>query len=187
MRLPALALAAVFVAVSLAGCATDAATESAPGVDAQLAYLQAHWDDRNVDGYGSLDGTDCVNFTSQGLIARGWQMNDEWWHVSAAGLHKYSSPWVSSTAFMNYLTERPELATAVDASDAQRGDIVQFDYDNSGNRDHTATISRIDPDGTILVIQHSDDAEFRSVNEQLETHDDGQGTAYYWHLADIAG
>jgi len=179
VRVARFAVVAALVVASLAGCA---APQPATGVDAQLAYLDAHWDDRNSEGFGSLDGTDCVNFTSQGLLARGWQMNDEWWHVSAVGLHKYSSPWISSTAFMNYLAERPELATAVDASEAELGDIVQFDYDNSGNRDHTATISRIDADGTIRVIQHSDDAENRSVEEQLKTHNDGQGTVYYWHL-----
>jgi len=184
VRRARLALVAALAAVALAGCASPTPVS---GVDAQLAYLGSHWDSRNVDGYGSLDGTDCVNFTSQGLIARGWKMNDDWWHVSAVGLHKYSSPWVSSTAFMNYLAEHPELATVVDAAGAELGDIVQFDYDNSGNRDHTATISRIDDDGTIFVIQHSDDAEFRSVDEQLETHDGGEGTAYYWHVVDVVG
>jgi len=183
VRRARLALVAALVAATLAGCAAEPTT----GVDAQLAYLGTHWDDRNASQYGSLEGTDCVNFTSQGLIARGWKMNDEWWHVTTVGLHKYSSPWISSTAFKNYLTEHPELATVVDASEADLGDIVQFDYDNSGNRDHTATISRIDDDGTIFVIQHSDDAEFRSVDEQLETHDDGEGTAYYWHLVDATG
>ena len=40
----------------------------------------AHYDDRNVGEFGQLGGTDCVNFASQGLLARGWTMTAEWWH-----------------------------------------------------------------------------------------------------------
>ena len=49
-------------------------------VEAQMSYLMAHYDDRNVGEFGQRGGADCVNFASQGLLARGWTMTAEWWH-----------------------------------------------------------------------------------------------------------
>jgi len=154
------------------------------GVDAQLAYLDEHWQQRNTSAFGSLSGTDCVNFTSQGLLARGWTMNADWWQVSVFGWNRYAKPWISSTAFRDYLAAHPELGSPVDAADAQLGDIVQFDWDNSGNRDHTATVSRIDADGTIRVIQHSADRQFEPVDALIADHAEGDGAIYFWHPAD---
>jgi len=185
MRALRSALAVVVAGILLAGCAPGA--ERGTSIDAQVDYLSAHWQERNEQVYGSLEGTDCVNFTSQGLVARGWEMDEDWWHLQVLGVNQYSKAWVSSTAFNDYLAAHPEKATVVDAADAVVGDIVQFDYDNSGNRDHTATISRIDADGTILLVQHSDDALDRSVADQLAEHDEGGGVAYYWHLLDLVG
>ncbi|WP_420898342.1 amidase domain-containing protein [Cryobacterium fucosi] len=36
---------------------------------AARAYALAHWDDCNTDEFGSISGNDCVNFTSQSLLA----------------------------------------------------------------------------------------------------------------------
>ena len=164
----------------LSGC--SAAPAPTGSVDAQLDYLLAHWDERNTEQFGSFGGTDCVNFTSQGLLARGWTMDADWWHLPVLWSHQYSKGWVSSTAFRDYLAEHPERAVEATADEVVVGDIVQFDYDNSGNRDHTATVSRIDADGTIRVVQHSDDADYRSVDDQLALHDEGDGRVYYWHV-----
>ena len=157
---------------------------SATPVEAQLDYLTAHWNERTAEEFGSLDETDCVNFTSQGLLARGWEMNDEWWHFSILGWHRYSRPWVSSTAFRDYLAEHPHLGSPIDESAARVGDIVQFDWDASGNRDHTATVSRVGDDGRIFVIQHSSDRQFEPVEQLIADHADGIGDVYYWHPAD---
>jgi len=173
--------AAVAAAVLLlSGCTPSAPATTGP--DAQLDYLLAHWDDRNEAGYGSFGGTDCVNFASQGLVARGWEMDEDWWHLEVLWSHQYSKAWVSSTAFRDYLAGHPELAVDASADEVVVGDIVQFDYDDSGNRDHTATVSRVDDDGTIHVVQHSDDADYRTVEEQLAAHDEGGGRVYYWHV-----
>ena len=173
------ALAALTIVVAMnSGCAAEPAET---GVDSQLEYLQSHFDERNTSGFGSLEGTDCVNFTSQGLLARGWEMTEEWWHLPVLGQHQYSKAWVSSTAFAAYLADHPELATESTAAEIEIGDLVQFDYDNSGNRDHTATVSRIDG-GSIFVVQHSPDAEFKPVQEVIDEHG-GDGTAYFWKLA----
>ena len=158
-------------------------------VDAQMNYALAHWQERNVAEYGSYGDNDCVNFTSQSLIARGWVEDADWNHTANSdGTHKYSAAWLSSTAMMKYFAARPELATAL--TDDQRdqvviGDIVQFDWDNSGDRDHTGIVSRIEGSGADRVIYfagHSLDSDYRSVDVAITTDHPG-GTAYYWHLA----
>ena len=155
------------------------------GAQAEVAYALEHWNDRNTAEYGSLGQDDCVNFVSQALIARGWPQTAEWWHTQTLGVNRYSAAWISSTAFANYLSAHPELATAV--SDSQRarvavGDIVQFDWDNSGNRDHTGIVTRIERDhghSEVFYASHSNDRRNMSVDRALQL--DG-GTAYYWHL-----
>lgn len=157
-------------------------------VDAQMNYALAHWQNRNVAEYGSYGDNDCVNFTSQSLIARGWVEDADWNHTANSdGTHKYSPAWLSSTSMMKYFTARPELAIAL--TDDQRdqvviGDIVQFDWDNSGDRDHTGIVSRIEGSGADRVIYfagHSLDSDYRSVDVAITTDHPG-GTAYYWHL-----
>ena len=180
-------IAGAIVVVAIAAAAVGVRPGAVPagrGVDAQLDYLDDHWQHRNSSQFGSLEGTDCVNFTSQGLLARGWTMNPEWWQLSVFGWNRYAKPWISSTAFRDYLAAHAELGSEIDRSDVRLGDIVQFDWDNSGNRDHTATVSRIDTDGTIRVIQHSADRQFESVDDLLSDHADGDGTAYFWHPSD---
>jgi VanZ family protein len=164
-----------------------ALAESSP-VGRQLDYVAAHWSDRNVTEYGSLDDTDCVNFASQSLIARGWTQSDEWWHSNAAGVHSYSPAWISSGAMASWLAGHPELAESLD--DSQRaavalGDIVQFDWDDNGTVDHTGIVNRIETDDTatrIYYASHSNDRESQSVDVAIER--DGRGGAVsYWHLA----
>ncbi|MCU1404831.1 MAG: hypothetical protein JWQ43_1134 [Glaciihabitans sp.] len=157
-------------------------------VDAQMTYLLTHWQNRNVDEYGSYGDNDCVNFTSQSLIARGWEQTADWNHTANSdGTHSYSSAWISSTSMKKYFTAHPELAVAL--TDDQRdqvviGDIVQFDWDNSGDRDHTGVVSRIEGTGADRVISfagHSLDSDYRSVDTAITTDHPG-ATAYYWHL-----
>ena len=157
-------------------------------IDRQLAYAMKHWDDTSSKKYGNLGGTDCVNFTSQTLLARGWTMDADWWYSKSNGSLDYASPWISSTAFMRYLQGRPDLATAL--TDNQRskvrvGDIAQFDYDNSGDRDHTGVVSRVTNSGghiSIDLVQHSKGDDFRSVDGMLKSHEAG-AKVHYWHLS----
>jgi len=156
-------------------------------LDAQMTYVLAHWSERNISEYGTLVDNDCVNFTSQSLIERGWEMDDAWWHTQTGGVDKYSSAWISSTSMMKYFAARPALATAL--TDDQRdsvvvGDIVQFDWDNSGDRDHTGIVTRVEGAGAdrqIFFAGHSLDSDYRSVDVAITTDHPG-GTAYYWHL-----
>lgn len=159
---------------------------SDPAVQAQLDYALAHWSDYNLDDYGMLDGNDCVNFASQSLIERGWEMDEDWWTDGTGADFDYSSPWVSSTAFRDYLDESGR-ATAL--SDEQRdqvrlGDIVQFDWDDSGDRDHTGIVTGIERSGdaiTIYFAGHTTDSDFRSVDDAV-TVDHPGGSAYYWSI-----
>ena len=116
------------------------------GVAAQLEYAYAHWDDTENDEFGMLDENDCVNFTSQTLLARGWETDDEWWYDEDGDPYASSDAWISSTALMYYLEEHPERATALTDDERDQvkvGDIVQFDWDDSGDRDHTAIVTAV--------------------------------------------
>ncbi|MGX5694865.1 amidase domain-containing protein [Agromyces soli] len=138
----------------------------------QLEYVRDHWDATSNERYGVLGDNDCVNFASQSLIERGWQPDDEWWYDEDGDPYASSAAWRSSTAFRDYLEEHPERATPL--SDAQRsevkpGDIVQFDWDASGDRDHTAIVTAVreGDDGEVQVFYagHTDATWDRSVDD----------------------
>ena len=136
--------------------------------------------------YIAINGNDCVNFTSQSLIARGWQMDEEWWTEGTGIDFDYTPAWVSSTAFRDYLEESGR-ATAL--SDEQRdqvklGDVVQFDWDNSGDRDHTGIVTRIEGSGDDIRISfagHTDDSDYHSVDTAI-TEDHPGASVYYWSI-----
>lgn len=155
-----------------------------PGIDAQVAYVLAYWSSYNSAQYPVLSGVDCANFASQSLIARGWTMDGAWYYD--AGTRQMSPSWSSSTALRDYLSTQPARATAL--SDAQRGqvkvgDIAQFDWDGSGDRDHTAIVTRVEhtDEGTkVWVGGHTKDADYWDVDQALAT---GGGTVSYFSLS----
>jgi Putative amidase domain len=159
-----------------------------PAVADQLEYVYAHWDDTESDRFGYLDDNDCVNFASQSLLARGWTTGDEWWYDESGDAYGGADAWISSTALMDYLEQHPERATAL--TDDQRdqvkvGDIVQFDWDDSGDRDHTGIVTSVEKelDGsiTILYAGHTDATWDRSVDWAITQHHPG-AVAYYWSI-----
>ncbi len=153
---------------------------------AQVSYMLAHWTDYNTDDYGIIGDNDCVNFTSQSLIERGWTMDDQWWAEGTGSDFDTSSPWISSTAFRDYVAQSGR-ATAL--TDDQRdqvkiGDVAQFDWDNSGDRDHTGVVTRVEGSGDNIQIYyagHTDDTDFRSVDYAITEKHPG-ATAYYWSI-----
>jgi len=185
-------------AMSPKPAATDPATPRAAPADAgapvaidlavqkQLAYVLAHWENYNEADYGTVGSNDCVNFTSQSLIARGWEMDDAWWTKGTGSNFSFSSPWVSSTAMMRYFSDSGR-ATAL--TDDQRdkvklGDVVQFDWDKSGDRDHTGIVTRIEKTAAgieIFYAGHTDDTDYLSVDYAITTKHPG-GKAYYWSI-----
>ncbi|WP_166804881.1 amidase domain-containing protein [Cryobacterium sp. Sr8] len=174
--------------------ATPRATPDSPNapvpvdlaVQKQLAYALAHWKNYNVADYGVVTGNDCVNFTNQSLIARGWEMDAEWRTAGTGSSFSFSKPWVSSTALMRYLADSGR-ATAL--TDAQRdqvklGDVVQFDWDKSGDRDHTGIVTRVEKTAAgvqIYYAGHTDDSDYLSVDYAITTKHPG-GRAYYWSI-----
>ncbi|QAY72369.1 CHAP domain-containing protein [Agromyces protaetiae] len=155
-----------------------------PRIDAQVGYILAHWSNYNAGQYPVIDGYDCANFASQSLIERGWTMDGGWFYDANTGAT--SPSWTSSTAMRDWLYSRPDLATALD--DSQRaqvkvGDIAQFDWDDSGDRDHTAIVTRVDhnPDGStkVWVGSHTKDVDYWDVDVALAS---GGGSVYYFSL-----
>ncbi|MFF2272027.1 amidase domain-containing protein [Agromyces sp. NPDC058136] len=153
----------------------------------QLEYVREHWDSDESERYGVLGVDDCVNFTSQSLIERGWLPDEEWWYSEDGDAYAHSPAWRSSTLFRDYLAAHPERATPL--SDAQRaqvkpGDIVQFDWDASGDRDHTAIVTAVieNDEGEVDVYYggHTDATWDRSVDDH-PNHPETE--VFYWSVA----
>nr|WP_246318654.1 amidase domain-containing protein [Leifsonia psychrotolerans] len=157
-----------------------------PAVHLQLEYVLKYWQNYNLTEYGEVPDNDCVDFASQSLIARGWTMDSEWWSEGTGEDFDFSSAWVSSTAFRDYLADS---GRATVLSDSQRdqvklGDIVQFDWDNLGDRDHTGIVTRIEGSGDDLEIfyaGHTDDTDYRSVDWAITVNHPG-ASVYYWSI-----
>ena len=157
----------------------------AVSVAREMAYVERWWNGRNPE-FGSYGGTDCVNFTSQALLARGWRMDADWGTSVTLGRRASAAAWVSSTAMMRLLESRPDLATPVDATEVRPGDVAQFDWDGSGDRDHTAIVSAVDDrDGAVqvFVAEHSPNGLRDSVSRRL-AENGSRARVYYWRLAD---
>ncbi|WP_400999983.1 amidase domain-containing protein [Agromyces sp. GXQ0307] len=154
-----------------------------PGIEAQVSYVLAHWANYNIAEYSVLSGVDCANFASQSLIARGWKMDAAWNYDRGTG--RMTSAWSSSTALRDYLRTRTDVATEL--TDAERrqvkiGDIAQFDWDGSGDRDHTAVVTRVehtDQGSKVWVGGHTKDADYWDVDVALAT---GGGSVSYFSL-----
>ena len=157
---------------------------SDPGIDAQVAYVLTYWSSYNSAVYPVIDGYDCANFASQSLIARGWTMDGGWYLDLGTGA--MSPSWSSSTALRDYLRTRTDRAVELD--DSQRGqvkvgDIAQFDWDGSGDRDHTAVVTRVEHTaaGTkVWVGGHTKDADYWDVDTALAT---GGGSVSYFSIS----
>ena len=153
-------------------------------INAQVGYVLAHWNDYNTAEYTVLSGVDCANFTSQSLVARGWQMDAAWYYDRATG--GMGAAWSSSTAMRDWLLSRADLAAPLD--DAQRdavkvGDIAQFDWDRSGDRDHTTVVTRVEHTATgtkVWVGGHTKDSDYWDVDEALAS---SGGTVSYFSLS----
>jgi hypothetical protein len=142
-------------------------------VQAQIDYALAHWTNYNVADYGTVTGNDCVNFTS-------------WWTKGTGRNFTHSTAWVSSTAMRNYIASSGR-ATAL--TDRQRdqvkvGDVVQFDWDNSGDRDHTGVVTRVEATAAGIEISyagHTDDTDYRTVDYAITVKHPG-ASVFYWSI-----
>jgi hypothetical protein len=137
-------------------------------VQREIQYVDANWYTQGAAGYAYVPNEDCANFASQALLARGWPLTQDW--------HEYTLAWVSSTHLRNWmLSTHPrvkELTGVASFSQVKVGDIAQFDWDNTGVRDHTAIVTavlRVNGVLQVYVGEHTDPYEYRSVREMITT------------------
>jgi hypothetical protein len=154
---------------------------------AQIAYAKAHYKSPNKAKFGDFGGTDCVNFTSQTLRARGWKMDSGWWFSSGSSGKRYSHSWISTIFMREYLLAHPQRATLLpwqQRDKVRAGDIVEFDWDSSGNPDHMAIVSGIETlNGSklILLSSHSPAAFDWPMQDAIAEHG-SQTKVNFWHL-----
>ncbi|HEV7623951.1 MAG TPA: amidase domain-containing protein [Amnibacterium sp.] len=166
-------------------------------LDKQMAYAFAHWNDVSSARFGYITGNDCVNFTSQTLLARGWTQSSQWFDSGAAAKSKLpiaSATWVSSTAMSNWLHARTDLAVHLGYGQADRdqvvvGDIVQFNWDTKkypGAWQHTAVVSKVVtlPNGhhDIYYVEHTTNRQYGGSTQWLAQHWTTPLRIQFWHL-----
>jgi len=159
-------------------------------VDKQLAYALTYWKNYNTAQYGDLNpvGGDCANFVSQTLIARGWQMNGDWYNRNAAA--KWSPAWGYVPAMDNYFRENAAQLGLTEYSFDQRdkikvGDIVMFDWNDNNSLDHVQIVSGIqNVNGQIKIKMagHNEDSDYRDLDEAI-TVDHPGGIGHFWSLS----
>jgi hypothetical protein len=152
----------------------------------QMAYAREYWATQGPSAFKYLPGVDCADFVSQTLLARGWKMNSRWHNY---GGWRMSPAWISSTALRGYIASLGRR-TATELNDSQRryvkvGDVAQFDWDRSGDRDHTAVVSKVvrlaSGRAKIYVSEHTDPWLLRDVDDMITRVHPG-GLAYYWSI-----
>ncbi|WP_243844362.1 amidase domain-containing protein [Salinibacterium sp. ZJ454] len=158
-------------------------------VDSQLQYAFAHWNNYNLDEYGTFNpvGGDCVNFVSQTLMARGWAETDDWYNNNGGEDWTYS--WIHVPTFDNWLRDNAERLGVTELSLEQRdqvkvGDVVMFDWNVNGALDHTQIVSEVavvDGVTKIKMVGHNRDSNWRDLDDTL-TVDHPGGTAYFWSI-----
>jgi hypothetical protein len=116
-------------------------------LDKQMAYAFKYWNVYSNATFGYLAGSDCANFASQTLLARGWKRSSQWFDYGAGN---WSGTWVSSTAMSTWLKKRTDLATHLTYSQRDSvvvGDVVQFRWPGHSKKysswDHTGIVSKV--------------------------------------------
>ena len=154
------------------------------GVDKQLRYVLTYWKHYN-SAWMPLDDNDCVDFTSQSLLARGWKPAADW-TPNKANIYRAGPAWRGSNEFRNYVLSHHlghEL-TDDERSKVKLGDVVQFDWNGNGDRDHTGVVTRITHTAsgiTIFFAGHTIDSKYRNVDTAI-TKDHPGGKAWYLSL-----
>jgi len=139
---------------------------SDPGVQQQLAFVDSNWKTQANPTYLYIPSNDCANFASQSLAARGFDQTYTWHQSDQVATHA----WVSATALESYLLTQPGFREISNESraDVKLGDLIFFDWNNSGDRDHVGIVSDVQrqPDGStrIYYAGHTSHTHYRSVD-----------------------
>ena len=163
--------------------------ETKTGVDAEMAYAFAHWQDYNLDEWGVFSDNDCGNFVNQAMVARGWTQSDDW-YSDYATTGDYSLSWIRGNEMDDYYASRPDTTYL---SDDQRslvkiGDVAMFDWDPQTDNgvDHTMIVSKVEtkPDGSISItlVGHTVDAQYRDLDNAITVENPG-GSVHFWSIA----
>ncbi|GAB3586652.1 hypothetical protein GCM10027406_37160 [Leifsonia lichenia] len=159
-------------------------------VDKQLAYAMTYWKNYNTAEWGDLNpvGGDCANFVSQTLIARGWQMNDEWYNKNAAA--DWSPAWGYVPAMDSYFQANAASLGLTEYPLDQRqnikvGDIVMFDWNDNDSLDHVQIVSAVEHvDGKIVIkmVGHNEDTDYRDLDNTITVEHPG-AVGHFWSLS----
>ncbi|MBG6237414.1 hypothetical protein IWX78_000357 [Mycetocola sp. CAN_C7] len=158
------------------------------GVDAQMQYALAHWENYNEAEWGNLNsvGGDCANFVSQTLIQRGWSQNATWFNKNAAA--DWSPAWGYVPAMNNWFASDtgPDVTRlSLDQRDQVKvGDIGMFDWNLNDMPDHVMLVSSVTVvDGVteIAFASHNLDGDYRDLDTVLTDEHPG-GTAWFWSV-----
>jgi hypothetical protein len=192
--------------VSISLVSSDGTTVATPvtfiyrslnAVDKQMAYAFTHWNLFSSKRFGYITDNDCVNFTSQTLLARGWKQSSQWFDRGAAVRSKLpiaSTTWVSSTAMSNWLHKRTDLAVHLGYNQADRdrvvvGDIVQFNWDSKkhpGVWQHTGVVSKVvtmaNGHHDIYYVAHTNNSKYGGSTQWFATHMTKNLRIQFWHL-----
>jgi hypothetical protein len=167
----------------IAAAEVSSAQPSGGSVDAQVRYLLAHATDYNTAEWGDYNpaGGDCVNFASQGLLARGWVM-DGTWH--SGGPWEASKAWRATPDIDAYLAAQGFASSTIDDLDRVRvGDIGVFNWGDTGpGLDHTMTVSKVEysPDGPVISFaSHNTDGRYRPMPATLTAEGSGSTVRIY--------
>jgi hypothetical protein len=146
----------------------------------EIDYVDANWYTLGAEGYTYLPDEDCANFVSQALKARGWATTAAW--------HPGSVDWISSTHLRAWVLAHhsaTELKGIASFSQVKVGDIAQFDWKNTGIRNHTAIVTKVaqlsDGSWQVWVGEHTDPYEYRNVRTVVTKTHPG-ATVYFLSL-----
>lgn len=156
-------------------------------VDKQMQYALTYWQNYNTATYGNLNpvGGDCANFVSQTLVARGLQMNSQWYNHNAAA--SWSAAWGYVPAMDNYFQQNASKLGLTEYSLSQRdkikiGDIIMFDWNNNNSLDHVEVVTKVIDQGGQIKIEaasHNDDFDFRDLDQTITVTHPG-ATGHFW-------
>ena len=115
-----------------------------PPVQSQLEYIAGHFRDKSRSTWGYIPSFNCANFASQSLIARGYKQTSKW-HNRMGATWSVSRTWTSSTALSKYVKSfsGSKQISYENRNQVQVGDLVFFDWDKSGDRDHSGVVTAI--------------------------------------------
>lgn len=131
-------------------------------------YAERYWNERNP-AYHDM-GDDCTNFISQVLYAGGFPMIGEsprraegWWYRN--GAHPdWSYSWAVAHMLVTVLTSAKNpfrVKLVSDPRELQVGDVIAYDWKNSGRFTHTTVVVDHDKSGAPLINAHTVDSHRR--------------------------